>query len=130
MGYPYVLQLNMKLRPLITTKMDFLEPIHGSEATAWTTVFIVNATHPNVTAVWASCLTANSDVYTDGDHCLLCDSLFSMTDRKHHCKQCDALVCAKCWTTVKDLRYIGKGGADNVCDVCHERDELGDKSLC
>ena len=33
---------------------------------------------------------------TDSNHCLLCHQLFTLFNRKHHCRLCGILICANC----------------------------------
>ncbi|CAM9481050.1 unnamed protein product, partial [Laminaria digitata] len=58
--------------------------------------------------------------------CLLCDTLFTFTNRRHHCRQCLKLVCSACSSNIWKLdsgRSRGaagrRTGAKRVCDQCY-----------
>ncbi|CAN0459885.1 unnamed protein product, partial [Hapterophycus canaliculatus] len=60
--------------------------------------------------------------------CLLCDALFTFTNRRHHCRACLRLVCSACSSNIWRLesgRSRGQGGAGRraafkrVCDKCY-----------
>ncbi|CAM9661911.1 unnamed protein product [Ectocarpus sp. 8 AP-2014] len=60
--------------------------------------------------------------------CLLCDALFTFTNRRHHCRACLKLVCSACSSNMWKLeagRSRGYGSAGRraafkrVCDKCY-----------
>ena len=48
-------------------------------------------------SVWKQALVANATLHPEGNNCLLCQSEFNAFNRKHHCRQCEQLVCGDCW---------------------------------
>jgi len=62
----------------------------------------------------------------DSDSCMICYDKFSLTKRRHHCRICGKLVCAKCSenkTKITDKQ-------ERVCDTCFEQVSGEDSSLC
>jgi FYVE zinc finger len=55
--------------------------------------------------------------WLEGDACMLCDDEFSFFFRKHHCRQCGALVCSKCGSQSAVLPFSG-GKSVRVCVPC------------
>lgn len=47
--------------------------------------------------------------------CMVCSVKFTMINRRHHCRQCGAVVCGACTTHKKELPKQGK---QRVCDNC------------
>lgn len=43
---------------------------------------------------------------------------FTLTFRRHHCRQCGLIICANCWTHKKELPGQGK---QRVCDTCFKK---------
>jgi len=62
---------------------------------------------------------------TEGDNCLECGGRFSITTRKHHCRHCGRLLCAKC--SEKDIPIVKYNLAKpvRVCDTCFDVLTLG-----
>ncbi|XP_048582377.1 rabankyrin-5 isoform X2 [Nematostella vectensis] len=58
--------------------------------------------------------------WSDGDSCHECGMKFSIKNRKHHCRHCGRLLCAKC--SCKQIPIIKYELAKpvRVCDVCFE----------
>ena len=62
-------------------------------------------------------------------HCLLCESKFSMGNRRHHCRNCGILVCSKCSDNKIQLEDvynseplpIDPSDYQRCCDACFER---------
>jgi hypothetical protein len=50
--------------------------------------------------------------------CTICGIKFTITNRRHHCRQCGQVVCGKCSSKKKDLPGQGK---QRVCDLCFEK---------
>uniref|UniRef100_A0A915Q5C5 Uncharacterized protein n=1 Tax=Setaria digitata TaxID=48799 RepID=A0A915Q5C5_9BILA len=56
--------------------------------------------------------------WADGHSCSECEVKFSLTMRKHHCRHCGRLVCARCSEqTVPILKY-GIEKPARVCQIC------------
>ena len=51
-------------------------------------------------------------------HCAVCETGFWMLLRKHHCRVCGKVVCAKCSETRKLLPAIDPKAKVRVCDSC------------
>jgi len=51
-------------------------------------------------------------------HCPLCNSRFSHTFRKHHCRQCGRVVCETCSPSRLRLPKLPKEGKVRVCTPC------------
>jgi len=65
--------------------------------------------------------------YKDEDHsnCMVCNKKFTIRRRKHHCRNCGAVVCAGCSSTRRVLpRKITRKKNPNrrrrICDICDE----------
>jgi hypothetical protein len=50
--------------------------------------------------------------------CTICAVKFTVTNRRHHCRQCGRVICGKCSSHKKDLPGQGR---QRVCDDCHKR---------
>ena len=48
-----------------------------------------------------------------------CGKKFTMIVRKHHCRSCGKIFCAKCTKTKKLIESSGK--VEKVCDLCAVR---------
>uniref|UniRef100_A0A158R5E8 ANK_REP_REGION domain-containing protein n=1 Tax=Syphacia muris TaxID=451379 RepID=A0A158R5E8_9BILA len=65
--------------------------------------------------------------WADGDLCSECNARFSLTIRKHHCRHCGRLVCAKCSEqTIPILKYDLQK-AVRVCQICSDVLTIGIK---
>lgn len=54
------------------------------------------------------------------DNCMLCYTSFSFLKRKHHCRYCGNIYCAKCsnrFMTLEELKYHQPV---RVCETCYE----------
>lgn len=51
-------------------------------------------------------------------HCPLCNTRFSRTFRKHHCRQCGRVVCETCSPQRLRLPKLPKEGKVRVCNPC------------
>eukprot|EP01059_Diplonema_ambulator_P013914 TRINITY_DN2461_c0_g1_i1.p2 TRINITY_DN2461_c0_g1~~TRINITY_DN2461_c0_g1_i1.p2 ORF type:complete len:113 (+),score=41.61 TRINITY_DN2461_c0_g1_i1:73-411(+) len=49
--------------------------------------------------------------------CQNCEKSFGLTNRKHHCRQCGGVFCAKC-SGNKTVLEGGPGHAQRVCTSC------------
>ncbi|XP_076453246.1 rabankyrin-5-like [Babylonia areolata] len=58
--------------------------------------------------------------WSEGETCLECGTKFSIKTRKHHCRHCGRLLCARC--SGKDMPIVKFGQAKpvRVCDVCFD----------
>ncbi|KAH9158663.1 hypothetical protein LEN26_002819 [Aphanomyces euteiches] len=54
------------------------------------------------------------------DDCMVCHTAFSAFRRKHHCRNCGALVCGSC--SKGRLRFDGNEHKSRVCDICQRSD--------
>uniref|UniRef100_A0A158PI66 FYVE-type domain-containing protein n=1 Tax=Angiostrongylus costaricensis TaxID=334426 RepID=A0A158PI66_ANGCS len=57
--------------------------------------------------------------WSDGDICD-CGVRFSITVRKHHCRHCGRLVCAKCSEVTMPIAKFGEEKRVRVCSLCVE----------
>ncbi|XP_063235572.1 zinc finger FYVE domain-containing protein 26 isoform X2 [Bacillus rossius redtenbacheri] len=58
--------------------------------------------------------------------CKCCDAVFTMFNRRHHCRRCGRVVCAACST--RKMQVVGYGSvAVRACDKCYERTQLSDQ---
>ncbi|RCN34971.1 hypothetical protein ANCCAN_19174 [Ancylostoma caninum] len=57
--------------------------------------------------------------WSDGDMCD-CGIRFSITVRKHHCRHCGRLVCAKCSEVTMPIAKFGEEKRVRVCSLCAE----------
>ena len=51
--------------------------------------------------------------------CMLCDVLFTLTKRRHHCRACGAIFCNNCCHVKTELEYTG-GKQNRVCQNCYK----------
>eukprot|EP00052_Salpingoeca_macrocollata_P015013 m.118876 g.118876 ORF g.118876 m.118876 type:complete len:746 (+) comp19524_c2_seq1:155-2392(+) len=59
--------------------------------------------------------------WRDGVMCELCSVRFSALQRKHHCRGCGALACAKCTAGRQAVPQYGFYSPVRVCTNCRER---------
>ncbi|XP_071582621.1 zinc finger FYVE domain-containing protein 1 [Temnothorax nylanderi] len=55
-------------------------------------------------------------------HCYQCKMLFSLTDDKHHCRECGEGFCAQCSSKTKCVPNRNWYSPVRVCDACYEKD--------
>lgn len=58
--------------------------------------------------------------WIDGPVCHECGTKFSVTTRKHHCRHCGRLLCAKCSAKQIPIMKYDLHKPVRVCDVCFE----------
>lgn len=51
-------------------------------------------------------------------NCHACDKPFTLTNRKHHCRQCGQIFCAPCSSFTAKIASFKN--PVRVCNVCHE----------
>eukprot|EP01029_Cantina_marsupialis_P000177 TRINITY_DN10168_c0_g1_i1.p1 TRINITY_DN10168_c0_g1~~TRINITY_DN10168_c0_g1_i1.p1 ORF type:complete len:1379 (-),score=454.82 TRINITY_DN10168_c0_g1_i1:77-3745(-) len=56
--------------------------------------------------------------------CSLCEKNFSTFNRRHHCRVCGSLVCAKCSRHRQLMPGIDASKPVRVCDNCHDNDVI------
>lgn len=55
------------------------------------------------------------------DICLICDSKFTATNRRHHCRMCGILVCHKCCKEKAVIEHISATKKQKVCCHCSSK---------
>ncbi|XP_033644401.1 uncharacterized protein LOC117304034 [Asterias rubens] len=56
--------------------------------------------------------------------CIACNNKFNQLRRKHHCRQCGRVLCAKCCKEKVPLPHLGLEDPERVCDLCLPISEL------
>ncbi|XP_078070095.1 WD repeat and FYVE domain-containing protein 3 isoform X4 [Mustelus asterias] len=54
-----------------------------------------------------------------GDCCLGCSVRFSLTERRHHCRNCGQLFCQKCSRFQSEIRRLKMSSPVRVCQNCY-----------
>ncbi|CAD5209633.1 unnamed protein product [Bursaphelenchus xylophilus] len=57
--------------------------------------------------------------WSEGDSCSDCESKFTLTMRKHHCRHCGRLVCGKCSELQMPILKYNLSKNVRVCQVCY-----------
>jgi hypothetical protein len=59
-------------------------------------------------------------VFHELKHCEICEQVWGMTIRRHHCRKCGKSVCSKCSAQLKPLSKadVASKTAYRVCDGC------------
>ncbi|KAK3765636.1 hypothetical protein RRG08_063674 [Elysia crispata] len=57
---------------------------------------------------------------SDSSFCNLCNVKFSQIKRKHHCRMCGAVRCAKCCNEKISLPQLGLVEPERVCEDCRD----------
>src|SRR5690606_4983512 len=52
------------------------------------------------------------------DCCVFCDAVFSVFNRRHHCRYCGSLVCNSCSKHRRMIKNISTKKKQRVCDEC------------
>uniref|UniRef100_A0A915C437 Ankyrin repeat and FYVE domain-containing protein 1 n=1 Tax=Parascaris univalens TaxID=6257 RepID=A0A915C437_PARUN len=63
--------------------------------------------------------------WSDGDVCSECGAKFTLTMRKHHCRHCGRLVCARCSDRTMPILKYDLQKAVRVCEICSDVLTLG-----
>lgn len=58
--------------------------------------------------------------WVDGDCCHRCRTQFGVVQRKHHCRNCGQVFCAKCSSKNLSIPRIGFEKEVRVCDSCYD----------
>ncbi|KAF7489381.1 Hepatocyte growth factor-regulated tyrosine kinase substrate [Sarcoptes scabiei] len=59
--------------------------------------------------------------WSDGEHCNRCRLQFTLIARKHHCRNCGQVFCAKCSSKTSTIPKFGIEKEVRVCDVCFDK---------
>jgi len=58
------------------------------------------------------------------DVCNKCDTTFSISERRHHCRQCGNIFCDSCTSHRYLVRYYPDGRPRRICESCNKLDWL------
>uniref|UniRef100_A0A8D8S8Y9 Hepatocyte growth factor-regulated tyrosine kinase substrate n=1 Tax=Cacopsylla melanoneura TaxID=428564 RepID=A0A8D8S8Y9_9HEMI len=60
-------------------------------------------------------------VWAEGEHCHRCRTMFSVLQRKHHCRACGQVFCQQCSSKNITLPKFGIEKEVRVCDDCYDK---------
>lgn len=63
--------------------------------------------------------------WTEGDQCSECGSKFGITNRKHHCRHCGRILCARCSSKETPIVKFNLNKPVRVCEICFDVLVLG-----
>eukprot|EP00510_Aplanochytrium_minuta_P000927 CAMPEP_0184010900 /NCGR_PEP_ID=MMETSP0954-20121128/3503_1 /TAXON_ID=627963 /ORGANISM="Aplanochytrium sp, Strain PBS07" /LENGTH=1813 /DNA_ID=CAMNT_0026290607 /DNA_START=41 /DNA_END=5482 /DNA_ORIENTATION=+ len=67
------------------------------------------------------------------DNCPLCDKMFTLTFRRHHCKCCGQLLCRDCSKNKSSFSFPSEDSKDSqrrVCNQCYEHRTMYEEKDC
>ncbi|KAH9413573.1 hypothetical protein DERP_009274 [Dermatophagoides pteronyssinus] len=59
--------------------------------------------------------------WSDGECCHRCRTSFTVMNRKHHCRHCGQVFCAKCSAKTSTIPKFGIEKEVRVCDLCYDK---------
>lgn len=58
--------------------------------------------------------------WTDGDSCSECNAKFGLANRKHHCRHCGRILCARCSARMTTIPKFNLNRSNRVCEICYD----------